>query len=92
MNAHLRSFTECRTKMQAAADPYDAELLCIYEYQGKDYPCKATVRRHTGTLPDSKFIEIGRVEGLPASARYDHDEFAAGAREYYAEKVLAKGD
>ncbi len=92
MNAHLKDFTGCRAKKRTAADPYDAELLCTFEYQGKDYPCKASVRRHIGTLPDSKHIEIGQVQGLPASAKYDHDEFAASARKYDAEKVLEKGD
>ncbi len=92
MNAHLKGFTGCRTKKRTAADPYDAELFCNFEYQGWDMPCKAFVRRHIGTLPNSKHIEIGRVQGLPADAKYDHDEFAVRARKYYAEKVLAKGD
>ncbi len=92
MSAFLKDFTGFRKKKRTAADPYDAELFCNFEYQGWDVPCKASVRRHVGTLPDSKHIEIGRVQGLPADAKYDHDESAASARKYYAEKVLAKGD
>ncbi len=92
MDAHLKCFTGCRTKKRTAADPYDAELFCSFEHQGQDVPCKASVRRHIGTLPDSKHIEIGRIQGLPAGAKYNHDEFAALARKYYAAKVLEKGD
>ncbi len=92
MNAHLKHFTGCRAKKRTAADPYDAELFCNFGCQGWDVPCKASVRRHIGTLPDSKHIEIGRVQGLPAGAKYDPDEFAALAQKYYAEKVLEKGD
>ena len=92
MDAYLKDFTGFRKKKRTAADPYDAELFCNFEYQGKDVPCRASVRRHIGTLPDSKHIEIGRVQGLPAAAKYDHDEFAASARMYYAEKVLEKSD
>ena len=90
MDAYLKDFTGFRKKKRTAADPYDAELFCNFEYQGWDVPCKASVRRHTATLPDTKHIEIGRVQGLPAGAKYDHDEFAARARKYYAEKVLGK--
>ncbi len=92
MDAYLKDFTGFRKKKRTAADPYDAELLCIFVCQGQDVSGKASVRRHIGTLPDSKHIEIGRVQGLPAAAKYDHDEFAASARMYYSEKVLGKSD
>ncbi len=92
MNAYLKDFTGFRKKKRTAADPYDAELFCNFGCQGWDVPCKASVRRHIGTLPDSKHIEIGRVQGLPADAKYDHDEFAAWARKYYSEQILKRGD
>ena len=92
MNAYLKEFTGFRIKKRTAGDPYDAELFCNFEYQGWDVPCRASVRRHISTLPDSKHIEIGRIQGLPAWATYDHDEFAESARKYYTEKVLGKDD
>ncbi len=82
MDAHLKDFTGFRKKKRTAADPYDAELFCSIEYRGQTVACKASV----------KHIEIGRVRGLPADAKYDHDEFAARARKYCVEKVFRKRD
>ena len=67
MDAHLKDFTGFRIKKRTAADPYDAELFCNFDYQGQDVFCKASVRRHTGALPDGKHIEIGRVRGYPSA-------------------------
>ncbi len=95
MDALLKGFTGIRPLRRAARatkETYDAELYCTFEYGGQEVPCKASVRRHSGTLPDSKHIEIGRVQGLPAGVKYDHDEFAAWARKYYSEQILKRGD
>ncbi|MFB3110862.1 MAG: hypothetical protein ACE10G_02405 [Gemmatimonadales bacterium] len=95
MKALLKKFTGSRIRKQTVGgqdEMYDAEVFCIFQYQGKDYPCKASIKQTVGSSYESRGIEVYRVEGLPAGALYDHDTFAETARHYYTERVVKLGD
>ncbi len=95
MKALLKKFTGSRIRKQTVGgqdEMYDAEVFCIFQYQGKDYPCKASIKQTVGSSYKSKVIEVYRVEGLPAGAKYDHDTFAEKARHYYTLRIVKQGD
>jgi len=99
MKALLKKFTKkftrrhIRKKTVGGRDEMcDAEVFCIFEYQGKDYPCKASIKQTLGSSYKSRVIEVYRVEGLPAEALYDHDTFAEKARHYYIAQIVKQGD
>ncbi len=99
MKALLKKFTRkftrrhIRKKADGGSDEMcDAEVFCIFQYQGKEYPCKASIKQTVGSSHKSRVIEVYRVEGLPAGAKYDHDTFAETARQYYTERIVKKGD
>ena len=95
MKAFLKNFTGSRTQKQTAGGPdemCDAEVFCIFDYLGLEFPCKARIKQAVGSGYKSKVIEVHKVEGLPAGARYDHDTFAERARRYYTERVVKLGD
>ena len=96
MKALLKKFTKkfarrhFRKKASGGPDEMcDAQVFCIFQYQGKDYPCKASIKQTVGTSHKPKVIEVYRVEGLPAGALYDHDTFAERARRYYTEPAAS---
>ena len=99
MKALLKKFTmkltrrHIRKKTNGGPDEMcDAEVFCIFEYQGKDYPCKAGIKQTVGNSHKARIIEVYRVEGLPAGAQYDHDTFAERARHYYTGQIVKPGD
>ncbi len=95
MDALLKGFTGIRPLRRAARatkETYDAELYCTFEYGGQEVPCKARIKRTLGDTFKGKFIEVSRVEGLPPGVNYDQKEFAVGARQYYSEQILKRGD
>ncbi len=93
MKAFLKKFTGSRIWKQTVGgsdEMCDAEVFCTFEYQGKDFPCKARVKQTVGSK--YKVIEVYRVGGLPAGALYDHDTFVERARHYYIAQIVKQGD
>ena len=95
MKAYLKNFTGSRIQKQTVGGPdemCDAEVFCEFIYLGQDFPCKARIKQTVGSSYKSKVIEVYRVEGLPAGAKYDHDTFAEKARHYYTLRIVKQGD
>ncbi len=91
MKAFLKKFTRSRKQTVGGPDEMcDAEVFCVFDYLGLEFPCKARIKQTVGSK--SMVIEVHKVEGLPAEARYDHDTFAERARQFYTERVVKQGD